>query len=84
MKSIEYYITSNDVFIIISLWSEQTTVLSQRHATGFAKNSSTKSGHNIYYECSFVVRCNIFSFTYVTIYTSTHTSILVPYTYGHY
>jgi hypothetical protein len=26
----------------------------------------------------------IFSFSYVTIYTSTHTSILVPYAYGHY
>ena len=39
----------------------KTTVLRHRHTTGFAQNSSTKSGHIIYYVCSFVVRCNYIS-----------------------
>jgi len=78
MISIEYYITSNDVFIIISYEAKNYST------TGFAENSSTKSGHIIYYECLFVGRYIIFLFSSVTIYASTDTFILVPYAYGHY
>ena len=47
--------------ILHYIMKRKTTALRQRHTTWFAQNSSTKSGHTICYECSFVVRCNYIS-----------------------